>query len=74
MDNSCKWSRFDWLVVYLINCYDCYFSVLFPLIVAHDHLTIPRGSSPDVVTLGCNVECKMVWVPTGLYSDDHGMC
>ena len=51
------------------------FNFLFcrPLIVAHDHLPIPRGSSLCVVTLGCNVGCKMVWVPPSLYGDDQGI-
>ena len=43
------------------------------LIVAHGHLPIPRGSPPCVVTLGCNIGCKMVWVPPCLYGDDYGM-
>ena len=44
-----------------------------PLIVSHDNLSISRGSSPCVVTLGCNVGCRIVKVPPGLYTDDHGM-
>ena len=62
----------DWLnTLYTVMIVICLFCR--PLIVAHNHLPIPRGSSPCVVTLGCNVGCKMVWVPPGLYSDDHGM-
>ena len=49
------------------------FLFCLPLIVAYDYLPIPRGSLSYVVTLGCNVRCKMVWVPPDLYGDDHGM-
>ena len=49
------------------------FLFCLPLIVTYDHLLIPRGSSPCIVTLGCNVGCRMGWVSPGLYGDDHGM-
>ena len=49
------------------------FLFCLPRIVAHVHLPIPWGSSPCVVTLGCNVGWRMVWVPPGLYGDDHGI-
>ena len=52
------------MVIFLFCC---------PLIVAYDYLPIPRGSSPCVVTLGCNVGCKMVWVPSSLYGDNQGI-
>ena len=42
-----------------------------PLIVAHDHLPIPFESSPCFITLDFNDGCKIVWVPPGLYGDDH---
>ena len=35
------------------------FLFCLPLIVTYDHLLIPRRSSPCIVTLGCNVGCRM---------------
>ena len=49
------------------------FPFCLPLIVVHDHLPIPLGSSPCLVTLGCNIVCGIIWFPPGLYVDDHGM-
>ena len=62
----------DWLHT-LYTVMVVIFLFYFPLIVAYDHLPIPRGSSPCVVTLGCNIGCKMVWVPPGLYGDNQGI-
>ena len=48
------------------------FLFFLPRIVAQDHLPIPLGSSPCVVTLGCSDGWRMVWVSPGLYGDVQG--